>query len=325
MLEYDISLPSKPKIVMEEGLKGVYEIDGLYPGYGHTLGNSLRRIILSSLPGAAITSISIDNVSHEFSTMTGIKEDVITILLNLKKIGISLFTDEPQTISINVKGLKKITAKDIKAPEQVKILNPDAPIAEITDKNTNLVIEATVEKGLGYVSKEALQKDKVSIGTIALDAAFTPIRRANYEVENMRVGDRTDFNRLRISIETDGTITPKEALEKSIEIMIHQLKAIIGFKEEEVEPIADIEEEEQEEEQEKKKEKKEVDNESLKTRIESLNLSARTVNILSKANIRTVGGLVKKKGDDILAIEGMGQKGLQEIKRVLSNFGITLK
>lgn len=324
MSEYNVALPSKPRIVSEEEFSGTYEIDGLYPGYGHTLGNSLRRIILSSLPGAAITSVKIDGVQHEFSTIEGIKEDIIVLLLNLKKIHLQILTDEPQTLTLSVKGAKKITAGDIVVPSQVKILNPDQYIAEITDKKTNLSMEIKVEKGLGYVSKEVLQKDKVDIGVIALDAIFTPIRRVNYEVENMRVGDRTDFNRLRIFIETDGSVLPHEALEKAIEIMIYQLKAIIGFKEEEKEVVA-IEVDGSPIEEAETEEKNEKETEFFKTRIETLNLSPRTANALTNANIRTVGGLTRKKEDDILSIEGLGQKGLQEIKRALSNFGIILK
>jgi DNA-directed RNA polymerase subunit alpha len=318
-MDYQIVLPSKPKIVSEKEFGGVYEIDGLYPGYGHTLGNSLRRIILSSLPGAAITEVKIEGVSHEFSTMPGLKEDIITLLLNLKKVRIMMNTDEPQELSLDIKGAQEVTAKDIVAPGQVEILNPELVIAHLTDKSSSLKINMKVSRGLGYVSKEVLQKEKVDIGTIALDASFTPIRRVNYEVENMRVGDRTDFNRLRISIETDGTITPNEALSRSIEIMINQLKAIVGFKEEELEPMK------MDDSDEKKEKKSLLDPESLKTRIESLDLSPRTVNALNAANIRTVGGLVRKKEEDILDIDGLGSKGIQEIKRVLSNYGITLK
>lgn len=326
MSENNIALPSKPRIVREEEHTGVYEIDGLYPGYGHTLGNSLRRIILSSLPGAAITSVKIDGVDHEFSTIEHIKEDVITILLNLKKVRIQLATNEPQTLTLSVKGEKTVTAGDITAPGQAEILNPDQHIADLTDKKAELSIEMTVEKGLGYVARDVLQKDKMDIGAIALDAIFTPIRRVNYEVDNMRVGDRTDFNRLRLFIETDGTITAKEALEKAIEIMIIQLKAIVGFKEEDLDIASEEDQENTNTEEKEKEAKSEVDTEFLKTRIESLdNISPRTVNALTNANIRTVGGLVRKKEEDILDIEGLGQKGLQEIKRVLSGYGITLK
>jgi len=284
MSDYTIVLPSKPRIVSEEKFSGVYEIDGLYPGYGHTLGNSLRRIILSSLPGAAITSVKIAGAPHEFSVLSGVKEDVITILLNLKQVRMLLTSSEPQTVTIKVKGVKDVTAGDIKVSGQVEVLNPELHIATLTDKNSELDIEITVEKGLGFVTKDMREKSRVDIGAIALDSIFTPIRRVSYEVENMRVGDRTDFNRLRIAISTDGTMTPKEALEKSIEIMINQLKAI-GFQDQNPvvaeAPAAEA--------------AATPDTEVLKTRIETLDLSTRTLQALEAASIRTVGGLVRKK------------------------------
>lgn len=320
--EKNIVLPSKPKIISEEGDKGVYEIDGFYPGYGFTIGNSLRRIILSSLPGAAVTSVKVKGVEHEFSSIKGVKEDMVAIILNIKRLRIKILSDEPQTISIKAKGAKTITAGDIEAPSQVEIINKDLVIATLTDKDAELDIEMLVEKGLGFVSRDAIGKGKVDIGTIVLDANFAPIRRASYEVENMRVGDRTDFNRLRISIETDGSITPQEALERSINIMIGQLKAITGF--EENIPEEDSESEGAEKISEKKETQK-IDPEFLKTRIENLNLSVRTLNALSSANIRTIGGLARKKEKDILEVEGLGAKGMAEIKRVLEEHGITLK
>jgi DNA-directed RNA polymerase subunit alpha len=307
-------------VVSENEQEGVYEIDGFYPGYGHTLGNSLRRIILSSLPGAAITSVKIEGVEHEFSTMDGLKEDVITVLLNLKKLRFEIIGGETQTVTLNAKGPKKLTGADLQIPGQVRLLNPDSYICELTDKNAEIRAEFKIERGLGYVPREALKKERVEIGEISVDAIFSPIRRVNYEVENMRIGDRTDFNRLRLSIETDGTITPKAALEQSIEIMITQLKAIVGFREEEavseVMPQAVV-----------------ADNgiasenstEVMKTRIEDLELSSRTIAALEKANIRTVGGLARKKEQDLMEIEGMGPKSIQEVKRALANFGIILK
>ena len=322
MSEHKVLLPSKPKIVREEGFVGVYEIDGLYPGYGHTLGNSLRRIILSSLPGAAITKVKIAGVPHEFSTLNGVKEDIITVLLNLKRVRIEMLTDEPQVATIKISGIKNVTAADIEAGGQIRILNPEQIIATLTDKSAELDIEMTIERGLGYVSKELIQKERVDIGAIVLDANFTPIRRVNYEVENMRVGDRTDFNRIKIFIETDGTVMPKQALEKSISIMIDQLKAIIGFEEPEIEYLGEVKKDDYAE---KEAFRKEVYEDFLKTRIESLNLSQRTTNALVSANIRTVGGLVRKKEEDILDIEGLGNKGVQEIKKVLGEHGITLK
>lgn len=323
MPDFNIILPSKPVIVSEDEFLGTYEIEGLYPGYGHTLGNSLRRIILSSLPGFAITGIKITGVPHEFSTIPGVKEDVIAILLNLKRIRFRVVGDGPQTATLSVKGAGIITAADIKTSGDVEIVNKDQYIAELTDKSAVLEMEITIEKGLGYVSKEMLQKDKVEIGTIATDAIFTPIRRVLYEVEQMRVGNRTDYNRLRLIIETDGIITPREALEQSINIMINQLKAIVGFKEDDVPerltalssngnlgdgPAGD-----------------KKDPEILKTRIEDLNLSSRTTKALAAASIRTVGGLSKKREADLEEISGLGDKGIEEIKRALATYGLTLK
>ncbi|HEU4677705.1 MAG TPA: DNA-directed RNA polymerase subunit alpha [Candidatus Paceibacterota bacterium] len=320
MLETNVTLPSKPRVIKEEEFSGVFEIDGLYPGYGHTLGNSLRRIILSSLPGAAITQVKIDGVDHEFSTLAGVKEDVITILLNLKRVRLQMHGDTPLTIALKASGEKLVTAGDIDAPSQITILNPEQRIAEITAKGTTLNIELTVEHGLGYVPRDVHQKEKVDIGTIALDAVFTPIRRVNYEVENMRVGDRTDYNRLRVFIETDGTLTPREALEQSIEIMIHQLKAIIGFQDTEPkrepapsEPVP------------AEGEPESVDADILKTRIETLDLSTRTQNALENANIRTLGGLVRKKKEDILELEGIGPKGVDELETILKGMNLGFK
>jgi len=320
MSDYHIALPSKPRVVSETERSGTYEIDGLYPGYGFTLGNSLRRIILSSLPGAAVTHVKIPGVSHEFSTIEGVKEDVVTILLNIRKIRLKLLTDEPQTITLSVKGPKTVTAGDLKLPGQAEVLNPEQHIAEVTGK-VNFEFELRAERGLGYIPKEEHQKERVEIGTIALDAIFSPIRRANYEVENMRVGDRTDFNRLRILIETDGTISPREALERSIETMIHQLKAIVGFKEDEAIEVP-VSGETRAVREEKSAP---LDAEILKTRISELSLPQRVEDALDNASIRTVGGLVRKREDDLLAIEGLGQKGLQDIKRALSNLGLTLR
>jgi DNA-directed RNA polymerase subunit alpha len=325
MPEIQIMLPSKPRIISEEENKGTYEIEGLYPGYGHTLGNSLRRIILSSLPGAAVTSVKIDGANHEFSTLPGVKEDVIRIILNMKKVRFKMSTEETQEVKLLVKGIKNVTAKDLILPGQVEVTNPDEVIATLTEKDATLDMVVTVERGLGYVPREVLNKEKVDVGTIAVDGVFTPVRRVNYEVENMRVGNRTDFNKLRIFIETDGIISPREALEKSIEIMIRQLKAIVGWKEEEPSDFysKDATATEMAELEAEAKPKNQED--ILKTRIEDLNLSVRTSKALSVSSIRTIGGLARKSEEDLLDTPGLGEKGLQEIKRVLSNFGITLR
>jgi len=321
MSDHYVVLPSKPKVISEKENVGVYEIEGFHPGFGHTIGNSLRRIILSSLPGASVTSVKIDGVSHEFSTMDGIKEDTINLLLNIKKLRFRMEGEEPATAKIKVKGAKKVTSGDIELPGQLELFDKDLFLAEITDKNTSLDIEMTIEKGLGYVPKDVLHKEKVGVGVIGLDATFTPIRRVNYEVENMRVGDRTDFNRLRIYIETDGVVTPREALEKSIETMINQLRAIVGFKEEEILPLNNVEADEEVVEESSSEE----ETDASKIKIEDLGLSARTTNALIGASVKTVGGLVRKSGDDILALEGLGAKAVSEIGDALKKHGLNLK
>jgi DNA-directed RNA polymerase subunit alpha len=320
-MNYNIIMPSKPRVVSEDGNKGVYEIDGLYAGYGHTAGNSLRRIILSSMPGAVVTKVKIEGAPHEFSVLQGVKEDVISILLNIKKIRFHIEGDEPQVITVSASGVKDITAKDIKCPDTVKVMNGDQHIVSLTNKNSKFEIEMTVENGLGYIPREVLYKDKVDVGTIVLDANFTPVRRVNYEVENMRVGDRTDYNRLRFMIETDGSISPADALQKSIQIMIAHLRAIVGFEESEI--VSDNKPDVMEDGGVKKE--AEDDKEVMKIKLDDLQLSSRTINVLNDAGIKTIGGLARKKESDLMKSEGVGAKTIQEIKRALGNYGLTMK
>jgi len=322
-LSTNITFPSQPEVVEEDGFFGKYKIDGLYPGYGYTLGNSLRRIILSSLPGTAITSIKIAGIEHEFSAIDGVKEDVINILMRLKNVRFKATTDEPQTATLSVSGVGEIKAGDIETPGQLEIINEDLVLFNITDKNTEVNIEMNIESGLGYISKEDHKNGKVSVGEIAVDAAFSPIRLVNYEVEDMRVGDRTDFNRLELSIETDGTLTPREALETSVLTMIRQLQAVIDIKEPVRGPEPVIVEEEDEETDSEKGSSGELA-EFLKTRIENLDLPTRTTNALERASIRTAGGLVKKTRSDLLVVDGLGKKGVDEIEDMLDQNNATL-
>lgn len=316
-MENHVTLPSKPRVVSEEGTQGIYEIDSLYPGYGHTLGNSLRRIILSSLSGATITSVKIEDVSHEFATIEGVRESVMEILLNLKRVHFTLHGDEAQTIRLSVKGPKQVTAADFSLPTQVGIANPTQHIADISGK-ISFELEATIERGLGYVPREVLTREKVDIGVIALDATFTPIRRANYEVENMRVGDRTDYNRLRILIETNGTIAPREALEKSIEIMIHQLKSVVGFQEEPIagHGVARVSDTASESPAAK---------DPSKLKVDEIGVSARIATALEEAGIKTVAGLTRKSADALKELDGIGDKAVTEIVEALAGFGLELK
>jgi len=328
-----IILPSKFTRVREEGTTGVYDIEGLYPGYGHTLGNSLRRIIYSSLQGSAMTLVKIDGAEHEYSTLPGVKEDVLAILLNLKRVRFQSLSDEPQVVTLKVKGIRSVTAADIDGHGTVEVLNPDQHIAEITTAHGSLSMEITIERGVGFIPRDVAHHEKLPISTIGVDAIYTPIRKVSYEVDNMRVGDRTDYNRLRLTIQTDGTMTPAQALEESIKIMIHQLRSILDLTEEDIFPLIPSHEPQNSETM--SLDTPELNNEQLsnsintadilKTRIESINLSTRTMNALSEASIRTIGGLVKKTEEDLLDVDGLGAKAIEEIKTALVALGVSLK
>ncbi|KKT29600.1 DNA-directed RNA polymerase subunit alpha [Candidatus Giovannonibacteria bacterium RIFCSPLOWO2_12_FULL_44_25] len=299
-MDYEIVLPSHTRVVSEEEQKGTYEIDSLYPGYGHTLGNSLRRILLSSLPGAAVTKVKIEGASHEFTTLPGILEDVVTILLNIKQLRFKLHGEGPETATLEVKGAKEVRGKDIKCPTQLEVLNKDLHIATLTEKNSRLSIEFTVERGMGFVPSEELMKDKVSVGVLVLDAIFTPIRRVTYEIENMRVGDRTDYNRLRLFIETDGTLSPREALKCALAVMRKQIEQIETF---EGEMAA-------------------IGAEQTETKMK---LSARTSKALAAAGLSSPEALAQKSEAEIKELEGIGDKAVSEIRKALAKLGLALK
>jgi DNA-directed RNA polymerase subunit alpha len=222
-----ILLPKPPKIIDKKENWACFEIEALYPGYGVTIGNSLRRVLLSSLEGAAITQVNIKGVQHEFSAIPGVLEDVVNIMINLKKMRFKIYTDEPQKASLSVKGLpagrqeKDVKGSDFKFPTQVELINKSCHIATVTDKKAELEMEIQIEKGIGYQPVERVKKQRKSeIGALPLDAIFTPVKRVNHKVENMRVGERTDFDRLYLDITTDGTITPEEALRSGLDILV---------------------------------------------------------------------------------------------------------
>lgn len=305
-----ILLPSKPKVIQKKDNKAVFEIEGLYPGYGATIGNSLRRVLFSSLEGAAVTHVKIEGAQHEFSSMKGVLEDVITILLNLKQLRFKIHSDEIQKAIINVSGEKEIKGSDIELPTQVELINKDIHIATLTDKKTTLKIELQIEKGLGYVAADQEKREKLEVGQISIDAIFTPIKSVNFKVENMRLGKRTDFNRLFLEIETDGTITPEEAFEKSCRILVDHFSLFLGIennKEKEVEKII------------------ELDQDNSKIKINDLDISARVINVLLKNNIKTVGNLIKKNEDFLVSLDGMGDKAVGEIKKALKKLNLELK
>ncbi len=223
-----LSKTASIKTVSEEAKKGIFEIDGLFAGYGLTIGNALRRVLLSSLPGAAVTQVKIKNVAHEFSTLPGLKEDIVELSLNFKKLKFHMTVDEPQFLTLKAKGETIITAGDIKTTTEVQVLNPEEIIATLTDKNAEFEAEIKVERGLGYSAVESRKEEKLSIGTIAIDAFFSPVTNVSYGIENMRVGERTDYNRLTIEIDTDGTISPSSALHKASNILTDHFKTISG-------------------------------------------------------------------------------------------------
>lgn len=222
-----IPLPSQPKVIEKKDNFAIFEIEGLWPGYGVTIGNALRRVLLSSLAGAAVTQVKIKGAQHEFSTITGILEDTVAIILNLKQLRFKLHADEPQKVRLLVKGEKEVLGSDFELPSQVELMNKDAKIATLTDKKAELDMEILIEKGMGYEPVEARKKVKLEIGTIALDAIFTPVRKVSYRVENMRIGERTDFDRLVLELETDGSLSPEEAVNHASEILVGHF-ALIG-------------------------------------------------------------------------------------------------
>lgn len=236
-----INSPEQPKYTELAKNHGKFEILGCYPGYGTTLGNALRRVVLSSLAGAAVRSVKIKGVSHEFSTIDGVMEDVVQIILNLKQIRFKMHGEENEVVKVTLKskGEGVVTAASIKAPSNVEVVNPDQVIATVTDKKTELEMEIEVDRGLGYVPVESRERDdEREIGVIAIDAIYTPVKRVNYEVENMRVGKRTDYDKITLEIVTDGSVTPVEAFEKSVSILVGQFSSLTQVEKEGKEAVA---------------------------------------------------------------------------------------
>lgn len=315
-----ISLPKEPKIKQQDKDRAVFEIEGCYPGYGVTLGNALRRVLLSSLPGVAVVGVKIKGVQHEFSTLPFVVEDMIEIILNLKQVRFKMVGEDRARLEIKAKGKKNVIAADIKTPGNVEIINPDQPIAVLSDKKSELEMSIEIERGLGFVPVENSQREKLEIGFIAVDAIFTPIKKVNVEVENMRVGDRTDFDRLIVDIQTDGSLEPKEAFERAAKILVEQFGVFTEARPEET-PEAVVKDKK---EAPVKKIKTEED--VLKTKVEDIKqLSTRTINALQNAGIKTLGGLAKKKISSLGDVEGLGDKSVKEIEKALKKSGLEIK
>ena len=287
-------------------------MQGLYPGFGVTIGNALRRVLLSSMEGAAVTEVKIKGAAHEFSTLAGVQEDVIMILLNLKNLRFKIHEGVEQRATLKVKGAKEVTGGDFELSPQVELANPDLQIATLTDKGAELEIEIKIEKGIGYEPKERRHAKKSEIGSIAMDAIFTPIKNVNFQVESMRVGERTDFDKLSVQVETDGTIAPEEAFYNACELLIQHFNIVFEGRGSSMA-------------KETKEEKEEGGEDVLKTSVEELKLSTRTINALTENSIKTVGGLIKKSEKTLSGMEGIGESALEEIRKALKKLGLELK
>jgi DNA-directed RNA polymerase subunit alpha len=297
---------------------GKFVVEPLERGFGVTLGNALRRVLLSSIPGAAITSVKIEGVLHEFSTIPGVKEDTTEILLNLKDLHVKVHRDgntkpEPKTIWIDVKGAGEVTGADVRTPADVEVVNPEVHIATISDESASLSMEMTVEVGKGYVLPEEHERIKPTIGMIPVGAAFTPVTKANFIVEPTRVGHKTDYERLVLEIWTNGTLSPSAALNEAARILTRLFKLFVEFPH----GSAEVEEEESA--------AGELEVKAPDARIEELDFSVRTYNCLKKANILTISELVNITEQDLLNIRNFGRKSLQEVKDKLAQLGLSLK
>jgi DNA-directed RNA polymerase subunit alpha len=282
-------------------------------GFGITIGNSLRRILLSSLQGAAITSVKIDGVLHEFSTIPGTKEDVTEIILNLKEVRLKLHTEGPKTIRVKAEGPKVLKAGDLITGDAVEVLNPDHYLVTLS-RDGKLFMEMVVKMGRGYVSAERNKEENQPIGTIPIDAIFSPIKKVNYAVTNARVGQITDYDKLTLEVWTDGSLNPEEAVAHAAKILKEQLSIFITFEEEEEAEVSYSEDEEE----------KESINENLLRSVDELELSVRSANCLKYANIKLIGDLVQKTEAEILATKNFGRKSLNEIKEILTEMGLSL-
>ena len=308
--------PKEMTVKKEKGTKdaGRFVIEPLPSGYGHTLGNGLRRVLLSSLPGAAIAEISIVGISHPFTTIKGVREDVIELILNLKKVRFTMHVDEPLEARIEVKGKKEVTAGDIKIASGAEVANPKLKIATLTDGSAKLSVRLLVERGVGYKASEEGKGSRV--GVIPMDSVFSPVTKVAYWVEEMRRGRETDLDRLIIEITTDGTIKPSEALEKATGILIKYLEPFTGRK---------VKKEKKKGLPAKTPAKAGPPPEVRKLALLELNLSPQTITILTGAGIKSVGGLLQKSKDDLLTIRGFGERRLTEIDRELEKLGVALK
>ena len=294
-----------------DGKYGRFVIEPLERGFGHTLGNSLRRVLINSLPGAAVTSVNIDGVQHEFSTIPGVKEDVTEIILNLKNLSVKLYSDQVKMVEINAVGPCDVTAADIKADDEVEIVNDDLHIATLAE-GAQLHMWLSLDRGRGYVSSDKNKTAQMPIGVIPIDSIYTPIRKVNYEIENSRVGQITDYDKLTLEVWTDGSVQPDEAISMAARILTDQLSLFIGLTDQTM-PVGAVEPEE--------------DNmgKVLEMTIEDLDLSVRAYNCLKRADINTVSELVQRNQEDMMKVRNLGKKSLEEVEQKLQALGLSLR
>lgn len=309
----EIEKPKIETVTIGEDLQfGKFIIEPLERGYGNTLGNSLRRILLSSLPGAAVTSIQIDGVLHEFSTIEGVVEDVSTVILNVKKLALKIYSDDEKVIEIDVKGEGVVTAADITHDSDVEVLNPDLPIATL-GKNGHLRMRMYAVRGRGYVPSDQNKREDLAIGVIPIDSIYTPVSRVNFQVENTRVGQSTNFDKLTLDVWTDGSIGPKEAVSLGAKILTEHLNIFVDMTDEA--QTAEIMVEKEEDQKEK----------VLEMTIEELDLSVRSYNCLKRAGINTVLELANKSEDEMMKVRNLGRKSLEEVKAKLDELNLELR
>ena len=311
MIEFE-----KPNIhkVEETDNYGKFVVEPLERGYGTTLGNSLRRVLLASLPGAAITSMQIDGVLHEFSTVEGVTEDVTQIILNLKKVSLKINSEDQKDLELDVKGPAEVTAADIQGDGEVTVLNPDLHIATVAD-GAELHIKMTADKGRGYLSANdnKARMEDLAIGVLPIDSIYTPIERVNYTVENARVGQRNDYDKLTLDVWTDGSLTPTEAVSLGAKILTEHLAMFVDLTEEAQNAQVMVEKEETHKEK------------MLEMTIEELDLSVRSYNCLKRAGINTIKELTDRTVSDMMKVRNLGQKSLEEIKLKLNDLGVSFR
>ncbi len=295
----------------EDEFYGRFTVEPLDRGYGHTLGNALRRVLLSSLPGAAVTSIQIEGIQHEFSTIPGVKEDVTEIILNMKELTLRSFSTEPKVLEINVKGPKVVTAADIRVDSEVEVVNPDLHIATL-GKDTSLQMWLTVERGSGYVPAEKNKQTPTVIGVIPIDSIYTPIRKVNYQVENTRVGQITDYDKLVLEVWTNGSLNPEEAVGMAAKLLTEQLALFTSLTDHPVQTAAAEAE-------------GAMAGKSMDMTIEELDLSVRAFNCLKRAGINTVAELVQKDQEEMMKVRNLGKKSLEEVEQKLALLGLALR